>query len=600
MRHPGKHALAFIFLTVLIDTIGFGIILPVLPQLIVELTTLRQALLRQSDAYRNELGELLESMHRALDAISLGTGEPAYFNGTGQMPHDIVVAVHGKFGQIGFLRPNHRQPPFDRPEARRALALLTDQADYMAVTAGADGRYWSRCYSFLACGGANENQAATDWMRSVRAEEAKRLFREAGYAGEPIVIIAPGDNEIIRGFGTLAAAVHTMTLAILGSLALAGRLRWQARPLVRYAVITVLATVVILGGMRLLFATVLHREFEGADIVYSMQPRFGGGAAAIEPADAAVASGSSSDLLAAIRQRGVLRVGAPGEDIWELFAARRTWRDPPLSSEPFWRDPRLVHGFPVDARFLRVANLLYQGPDGSPRQFVRGERYHAVELFDGVFQTGRWPVGIYPGWLRYSVTFLVPIAFAVTVPAQAVTSRLEWQTLALAGARRFHPGAHGGARLPRLGPREVLPLHRGHREVDVDPVQQRPRDPRQVLVHVVAPAAAGAVRVECCKRHASANGSGSAGVKVARRRIKATHVPPVKAFVDCSPGRIKVVTSRASGAPGGSNKPRRTQLRVRIWKRDVAGAEHGALTLCSSAALILGSWQAKQGWHVMC
>jgi ABC-2 type transport system permease protein len=54
------------------------------------------------------------------------------------------------------------------------------------------------------------------------------------------------------------------------------------------------------------------------------------------------------------------------------------------------------------------------------------------DLFEGVFQTGRWPVGIYPGWLRYSVTFLVPIAFAVTVPAEAVTSRLEWQTLALA------------------------------------------------------------------------------------------------------------------------------------------------------------------------
>ena len=58
--------------------------------------------------------------------------------------------------------------------------------------------------------------------------------------------------------------------------------------------------------------------------------------------------------------------------------------------------------------------------------------WHAVELFDGVFQTGRWPVGIYPSWLRFSVTFLVPIAFAVTVPAEAVTSRLEWQTLLLA------------------------------------------------------------------------------------------------------------------------------------------------------------------------
>jgi len=58
--------------------------------------------------------------------------------------------------------------------------------------------------------------------------------------------------------------------------------------------------------------------------------------------------------------------------------------------------------------------------------------WHVVELFDGVFQTGRWPVGIYPGWLRFGVTFLVPVAFAVTVPAEAVTSRLEWQTLVLA------------------------------------------------------------------------------------------------------------------------------------------------------------------------
>jgi viologen exporter family transport system permease protein len=58
--------------------------------------------------------------------------------------------------------------------------------------------------------------------------------------------------------------------------------------------------------------------------------------------------------------------------------------------------------------------------------------WHAVELFDGIYLTGRWPVGIYPGWLRYSVTFLVPVAFAVTVPAEAVTSRLEWETLLLA------------------------------------------------------------------------------------------------------------------------------------------------------------------------
>ena len=54
------------------------------------------------------------------------------------------------------------------------------------------------------------------------------------------------------------------------------------------------------------------------------------------------------------------------------------------------------------------------------------------ELFEGIFQTGRWPVGIYPDWLRFGITFLVPIAFAITVPAEAVTSRLDWQTLLFA------------------------------------------------------------------------------------------------------------------------------------------------------------------------
>jgi peptide/nickel transport system substrate-binding protein len=118
---------------------------------------------------------------------------------------NITVAVHGKQGQFGFLRPNHRQPPFDKPEARRALALLTGQRDYMAITAGADGKYWRECYSFLACGGLNENQAATGWMQGGTVAEAKRLFQQAGYDGKPIVVIAPGDNEIIKGFGTLAA-----------------------------------------------------------------------------------------------------------------------------------------------------------------------------------------------------------------------------------------------------------------------------------------------------------------------------------------------------------------------------------------------------------
>ena len=53
------------------------------------------------------------------------------------------------------------------------------------------------------------------------------------------------------------------------------------------------------------------------------------------------------------------------------------------------------------------------------------------ELFDGLFRAGRYPVGIYPGWLRYGLTFVIPLAFAITVPSEAVTHRLAWQSVAV-------------------------------------------------------------------------------------------------------------------------------------------------------------------------
>jgi ABC-2 type transport system permease protein len=57
-----------------------------------------------------------------------------------------------------------------------------------------------------------------------------------------------------------------------------------------------------------------------------------------------------------------------------------------------------------------------------------------VELFEGVYQAGRWPVGIYPVGLRVLLTFLVPLAFAVTVPAQAVAGLATGRTLLAAVA----------------------------------------------------------------------------------------------------------------------------------------------------------------------
>ena len=62
--------------------------------------------------------------------------------------------------------------------------------------------------------------------------------------------------------------------------------------------------------------------------------------------------------------------------------------------------------------------------------FIRVE--NIVMIFWNLYWASRWPVGIYPSWLRWTLTLVVPVAFAVTVPAEALSGRLDASTLALA------------------------------------------------------------------------------------------------------------------------------------------------------------------------
>ena len=48
--------------------------------------------------------------------------------------------------------------------------------------------------------------------------------------------------------------------------------------------------------------------------------------------------------------------------------------------------------------------------------FVRLD--NILNIFQSMYEAGRWPIGIYPPWLRTMLTFLVPIGFAITVPTE--------------------------------------------------------------------------------------------------------------------------------------------------------------------------------------
>jgi len=61
--------------------------------LLIELASLRQAFSRHSSPASAQLSDRIDRMHEALDAVTLSSGELAYFNGCGQVPHDVLVAV---------------------------------------------------------------------------------------------------------------------------------------------------------------------------------------------------------------------------------------------------------------------------------------------------------------------------------------------------------------------------------------------------------------------------------------------------------------------------------------------------------------------------
>ena len=54
--------------------------------------------------------------------------------------------------------------------------------------------------------------------------------------------------------------------------------------------------------------------------------------------------------------------------------------------------------------------------------FVRLD--NILNIFQSMYEAGRWPIGIYPPWLRTVLTFLVPIGFAITVPTEGLVGRL--------------------------------------------------------------------------------------------------------------------------------------------------------------------------------
>lgn len=133
-----------------------------------------------------------------------------------QVPHDGVAQLRGKpgitvepssqFGSLAFLRVNTLQPPFNDVRARRAMAMLIQQTDFMSAAFTTDNTLWRTCFSWFGCGTPNETTAGSEPFQQPNVAEAKRLLAEAGYRGEPVVVLTSQEIPLIDGLAQVAAA----------------------------------------------------------------------------------------------------------------------------------------------------------------------------------------------------------------------------------------------------------------------------------------------------------------------------------------------------------------------------------------------------------
>lgn len=125
-------------------------------------------------------------------------------------------------------------------------------------------------------------------------------------------------------FGTLVAAMHTVAVALLGTCAMTGTLRWDGRRLLRYVTVTAALTIMTIGGARMLFASAMQQPYTRDQVLAGMHLLH-------EPVKAIVhrdadrrPTTETGPLLDSIRSRGVLRVGYLAQSLpFAFFNARK-------------------------------------------------------------------------------------------------------------------------------------------------------------------------------------------------------------------------------------------------------------------------------------
>src|SRR5262245_41746879 len=110
---------------------------------------------------------------------------------------NVEIVTVNTLGSTYVLRFNWKQPPFDDLKVRRAAEFALNQADFLKAVIG-DPRYYKECRGMFGCGEVPfQTTIGTEGILQSNFEESKKLLKEAGYDGRPIVLMQTSDLNVL-------------------------------------------------------------------------------------------------------------------------------------------------------------------------------------------------------------------------------------------------------------------------------------------------------------------------------------------------------------------------------------------------------------------
>lgn len=116
----------------------------------------------------------------------------------------VTAKILNPLGNQFMFRLNHLHPPFDNVKVRRAALAAINQVDFLQAVIG-DPNYYKECPAMFVCGTSLASDKGTEIVMKSDIDLAKKLLKEAGYDGTPVVVMQSTDVDVLNNLGPVAA-----------------------------------------------------------------------------------------------------------------------------------------------------------------------------------------------------------------------------------------------------------------------------------------------------------------------------------------------------------------------------------------------------------